>query len=55
MNLDALVTKGRLPWSPSPDARDLDVWYEYEYPYVGTFVAGVRSRRGPPHQQLGGV
>jgi hypothetical protein len=38
MNLDALVTKGRLPWSPSPDVRDLNVWYEYEYPYVGTFV-----------------
>src|ERR1700722_20163565 len=38
MNLDALVTKGRLPWSPSPEARDLDVWYEYEYPYAGTFV-----------------
>lgn len=33
------VTKGRLPWSPSPGARDLHVWYEYEYPYVGTFVA----------------
>jgi hypothetical protein len=38
MNLDTVVTKGRLPWSPSPDARDLHVWYEYEYPYVGTFV-----------------
>ena len=38
MNLDALVAKGRLPWSPSTDARDLDVWYEYEYPYTGTFV-----------------
>ena len=39
MNLDALVTSGRLPWSPSPDARELRVWYEYEYPYVGTFTA----------------
>jgi hypothetical protein len=39
MNLDALVTKGRLPWSPSTDAHDLDVWYEYEYPYTGMFVA----------------
>jgi hypothetical protein len=39
MNLDALVTKGRLPWLPSPDARDLHVWYEYEYPHVGTFMA----------------
>jgi hypothetical protein len=27
-----------LPWSPSPDARDLHVWYEYEYPHVGIFV-----------------
>jgi len=42
MNLDALVTKGRLPWSPSPDAHDPDVWYTYEYPRVGTFtVKGV--------------
>jgi hypothetical protein len=39
MNLGALVTKGRLPWSPSTHARGLDVWYEYEYPYTGTFVA----------------
>ena len=39
MNLGALVTKGRVPWSPSTHARDLDVWYEYEYPYTGTFVA----------------
>jgi len=38
MNLDALVTKGRLPWSPSPDAHDPDVWYTYEYPRVGTFT-----------------
>jgi hypothetical protein len=36
MNLDALVTRGRLPWSPSPDAHDPDVWYEY--PRVGTFT-----------------
>jgi hypothetical protein len=42
MTLDALGTKGRLPWSPSPDARDPDVWYTYEYPRVGTFsVNGV--------------
>lgn len=34
----SLIVTGRLPWSPSPDAGDLDVWYEYEYPYVGTFV-----------------
>jgi len=34
----SLIVVGRLPWSPSPDARDLDVWYEYEYPYVGTFT-----------------
>jgi hypothetical protein len=33
-----LVTKGRLPCSPNPDARDLDVWYEYEYPHGGTFT-----------------
>jgi hypothetical protein len=34
----SLIITGRLPWSPSPDVGDLDVWYEYEYPYVGTFV-----------------
>jgi hypothetical protein len=38
VNLDAMFTKGRPPWSPSPDARDLNVWYEYDYPYTGTFV-----------------
>lgn len=37
MNLDAVVTKGRLPWSPNTDVHDLDVWYEYEHPRVGTF------------------
>ena len=37
MNLDAVVTQGCLPWSPNPDAHDLNVWYEYEYPRVGTF------------------
>lgn len=41
MNLDAIVTRGRLPWSPSKDAASLDVWLEYEVPLVGTFeVAG---------------
>jgi hypothetical protein len=40
MHLDALVTSGRLPWSPNPEARDLQVWYEYEHPYVGTFTVG---------------
>lgn len=33
-----LIVASRLPWWPHPDARDLHVWYEYEYPYVGTFV-----------------
>jgi hypothetical protein len=37
MDLDAVVTQGRLPWSPSADAVDLDVWYEYEYPRIGSF------------------
>jgi hypothetical protein len=32
------IVAGRLPWSPSPDVSDLDVWYEYEYPYVGTLL-----------------
>jgi hypothetical protein len=37
MNLDAVVTQGQLPWSPNPDVDNLDVWYEYEHPRVGTF------------------
>lgn len=39
MNLDGVVTKGRLPWRPSPDAQDLDVWHQYEHPLIGTFAA----------------
>lgn len=39
MNLDKLVTRGRIPWSPVPAARDLDVWVEYDHPLAGTFVA----------------
>jgi hypothetical protein len=38
MNVDALVAKGHLPWSPNPDSGDLDVWYEYEYPRIGAFT-----------------
>ncbi|GAA0968365.1 hypothetical protein GCM10009555_013620 [Acrocarpospora macrocephala] len=38
MNLDALVKRGRLPWSPSAQALDLDVWHQYEVPLAGTFV-----------------
>lgn len=38
MNFDALVTQGRPPWSPNPDAADLDVWDEYEVPRTGTFT-----------------
>jgi hypothetical protein len=37
MNLDALIKAGRLPWSPNPGVRDLDVWDEYEHPRTGTF------------------
>jgi hypothetical protein len=43
MNLDALVKRGRLPWSPTPTARDLDVWYEYEHPRIGTFSSNGRT------------
>ncbi len=39
MNHDALVQRGRLPWSPNTQARDLDVWYEYEHPLAGTFAS----------------
>lgn len=38
MNFDALVSQGRLPWSPNPEAYDLDVWDEYEVPRTGTFM-----------------
>lgn len=38
MNLDAIVTRGMLPWAPSKDATSLDVWLEYEVPLIGTFV-----------------
>lgn len=38
MNLDALVRRGYRPWAPSPGARDLDVWHEYDVPTAGTFV-----------------
>jgi hypothetical protein len=37
MNLDDLVKKGRLPWSPNPDVSCLDVWHQYEHPMAGTF------------------
>lgn len=38
MNLDALVAQGRLPWSPSAAADNLDIWHEYEFPRTGTFT-----------------
>src|SRR5262245_50199798 len=38
MNLDALVTRGFLAWEPSAAVRDLDVWWMYQVPHVGTFV-----------------
>jgi hypothetical protein len=43
MNLDALVKKGCRPWAPSPGARDLDVWLEYDVPTAGTFVLDSQS------------
>jgi len=39
MNLDAIVTRGRLPWRPAPDAQNLDVWFKYEHPRIGMFTA----------------
>lgn len=38
MNLDKLVTRGQLPWSPVPAARDLNIWIEYDHPLAGTFA-----------------
>lgn len=40
MNMDALVTHGRLPWVPNPDASDLEVWWMYQTPLVGRFTVG---------------
>jgi hypothetical protein len=40
-DLGAVVTKGRLPWKPCPDARDVNVWHEYEHPHIGTFTSDV--------------
>ncbi|WP_283135279.1 hypothetical protein [Rhizohabitans arisaemae] len=34
---------GGLPWSPSDQARDLDVWHQYEVPLVGTFMWGKQT------------
>jgi hypothetical protein len=41
MSLEAVVTKGRLPWKPCSDARDVNVWYQYEHPRIGTFTSDV--------------
>jgi hypothetical protein len=38
MNLDTLVKRGRRPWAPSPETRDLEVWHEYDVPTVGLFM-----------------
>jgi hypothetical protein len=43
MNLDKIVTSGRLPWQPSDAAHDLDIWWMYEIPLVGTFVIDDRT------------
>lgn len=43
MNLDKIVASGRLPWQPSDAARDLDIWWMYEIPLVGTFVIDGRT------------
>ncbi len=40
MNHDVLVQCGRLPWSPNPAVRDLDIWHGYEHPIAGTFRCG---------------
>jgi len=37
MNLDTLVCGGRLPWQPSREVHDLDVWHRYDHPIAGTY------------------
>lgn len=40
MNLDTLVKRGEVPWSPSPDASDCDAWHVWDHPRAGTFRIG---------------
>lgn len=42
MNLDELVASGTLPWQPSPEAHDVDVWHRYDIPLAGTYQLGDR-------------
>ena len=44
MNLDALIKKGSLPWTPSPSVHDVDVWHEYDIPTAGTFRTGAGAQ-----------
>ncbi len=37
MNLDTLVCTGRLPWQPTQEVHDLDVWHRYDHPIAGTY------------------
>lgn len=37
MNLDMLASRGLLPWKPSPDATNIQVWRRYDTPMIGTF------------------
>lgn len=35
MNLDTLLTRGQLPWRPSPAVRHANIWHEYDLPTAG--------------------
>jgi hypothetical protein len=37
VNLDKLVGGGMLPWQPSQDAREVEVWHRYDFPMAGTY------------------
>jgi hypothetical protein len=39
MNLDAVVTCGRLAWLPSEDAESQAQWHFWNHPHVGTFTS----------------
>jgi hypothetical protein len=41
MNLDAVITRSRLPWKPCPGAREVNVWHQYEHPHTGIFATDV--------------
>lgn len=40
VNLDSLAKRGRLPWRPNDQSKDLEVFHQYEVPLTGVFWMG---------------